>query len=298
MNTNLYTSATLSSETVGSLISAAEVSTPVVFRPTDAWVAPIELSDAQMRAIRLNSVLAEAIKFYIEVRLAARERSLYLKESVAHLIQLQMQEMLKSAIFELCGELAEGVANMASGAVQIYGATRTLSALKAQADKVKPQMQAESDALAEVKAAKNQVAELQKRGVPDAASEMQEAKTRLATAEARHQAKADELQRAWKAGLESHEVKRVEADAQKLHGCAAILKGLGDLLKGTMKYHAVQADAAQKLYDALKRSVEGSQQYAEDFERELKSLIDQSVDTSKTNVDRAYQMAMNLNNRG
>lgn len=251
-----------------------------------------------MRSMKLNSVLAEAIKFYIELRLAARERSLYLKDSVAHLIQLQIEEMFKSAILELCGDLAEGAANLASGIVQTSSAAKTLHALRTQAEKVQPLMQAESGALTKVKAAKQQVAELETKGVSEAGQEMVDAKTALSKAESDYKIKADELQKAWKAGLESPELKLAETEAQSIHGRAAILKGAGELVKGMTKFYAVQADAAQKLYDALKRSVEGSQQYAEDFERELKSLIDQSVDTSKTYVDRAYQMAMNLNNRG
>lgn len=260
--------------------SAAQV-LPVIDSFASTPVGPL-LTPRQQLMADMESLIGVYLQIFVTSRTAAREHNMYLRESVARMVEREADKMMSAALMQLVGGVAQGAMGVASGCVQIGGAMSTLSSVKNGLKKEGPLMQQESDALKTLQAAEERV----KTAKPgdDAA----DAKIKLDQA-------TTSYEQAKKALLEVKEqLKSVDPRTAGWNGAASVLKGTGDTFESGFKYAAAGEDKGRTLLDALKQYLQSSQQSNQDFERDLAEMNRQLLDQLRTITDRSHQLSMSL----
>lgn len=249
-------------------------------------VAPL-LTPRQQRLADLESLIGVFLQIFIASRTAAREHNLYLRESVARMVELEADKMMSAALMQLVGGVIQGSAGMLSGAMQIKGAVGALKSVRNGVKGIEPQMKQEADAL---KALKNAQATYDKAPSPKTQAEQ----SALDAAKLHYDTAKADLSQAWTNLRGSEDYKSIDAIVAKWNGAGSVTKGGGEVIESGFKYAAAGEDKGRSLLDALKLYLQSSQQSNQDFERDLAEMNRQLLEQLRTVTDRSHQLNMNL----
>lgn len=243
------------------------------------------LTPRQKMMADMESLIGVFLQIFITSRTAAREHNMYLRESVACMVELEADKMMTSALLQLVGGVVQGAAGIVSGTLQVRGALGALKTIRDGVKGIEPQMLKESNALKELKAA--EVAHKNSNQSAQAAVDLNTAQTTYGTAKA-------ELEQAWVALRDSPAFKAVDAHVAYWNGVGAATRGSGEVVESAFKYGAASEDKTKMLLDAFKQYLQSSQQSNQDFERDLAEMNRQLLDQLKAFTDRSHQLNMNL----
>lgn len=250
------------------------------------------LTPRQKMMADMESLIGVFLQIFIASRTAAREHNLYLRESIARMVELEAEKMMSAALMQLVGGVIQGSAGIVSGTVQIGGAVSALKSMRDGLKSIEPQMKQESLALKTLNDAKSRLVVAK----PGAATEAAQGKLGAATA-SYDKAKA-ELTQVWDPLKESPGYKElyksIDAHVAYWNGVASVIKGGGEVIESGFKYSAAGADKDRSLLDALKQYLQASQQSNQDFERDLSEMNRQLLEQLRTITDRSHQLNMNL----
>jgi len=250
------------------------------------------LTARQQMMADAESLIGVFLKIFVASRTAARERNLYLRESIARMVELEANAMMAAASAQLIGGMIQGAACIASGGLQMRGAISALKSIRDGMKSIRPQMKQESAALKAVNDAQ--------KGLKGAKTEVQKVEAQAAydKALASHEKAKTELSQAWTSLKESagyqELIKSIDAKIANVNGMSSIVKGSGDMQESLFKYFATGHDKDRSLLDALKLYLQASQQSNQDFERDLAEINRQLLDQLRTVTDRSYQLGMSL----
>lgn len=269
---------------------ARERSAGQVFPAIDSWASSSEgplLTPRQQMLADMESLIGVYLQIFVTSRTAAREHNMYLRESVARMVELEAEKMMSAALMQLVGGVVQGSAGIVSGAMQINGAVGALRSIRKGVKGIEPQMKQESDALKALNDAQAKYDAEPSPKTQAVQSALDAAKANYATAKAN-------LTQAWTDLRSSEDYKAIDALVAKWNGAGSFTKGGGEVLESGFKYAAAGEDKGRTLLDALKQYLQSSQQSNQDFERDLAEMNRQLLEQLRTMTDRSHQLSMAL----
>jgi hypothetical protein len=270
---------------------ARKLSTGQVVPAIDSWasssVGPLLTPRQQMMA-DMESLIGVYLQIFVTSRTAAREHNMYLRESVARMVEMEAEKMMSAALMQLVGGVIQGSAGIVSGAMQINGAVSALRSIRNSVKGIEPQMKQESDALAAFKDAQA------KYDNAASAQEKQAAQSVVDAAKLHYDSAKAELSQAWVDLRASEDYKSIDAIVAKWNGAGSVTRGGGEVIESGFKYAAAGEDKGRTLLDALKQYLQSSQQSNQDFERDLAEMNRQLLEQLRTMTDRSHQLNMAL----
>lgn len=246
------------------------------------------LSTEQALLALFQEVSIQSMKMVGDARLDAREHNRFIRESLAHQAELEVEKMLSSALSQLIGGIAQGGLSVLGGLVQIKSSISALKTLQAKSEPLKPKMDAARNAETAFKKAE---ADLAKAKLPgEDVSSLEEA---VRTAEAAKGAANAELLSAMKAFRNDPDVKMLDTLHTRSQGIATLAKGFGEIVEQVMKSESAKDDAKLHLLKAFTQNLQSTQQSNESFERELVDTLKQALDALKGLFNTVHQTSMN-----
>lgn len=269
-----------------------------LFAPMDSmaskFVGPLLTPRQQMMA-DMESLIGVYLQIFIASRSAAREHNMYLRESIARMVELEADKMMSAALMQLVGGVIQGVTGIVSGAMQIGGAVSALKSMRDGSKSLDPLKDQESSALKALNDAKAQ------HEAAKSAGDAKNIKAKSAALEvetSKYNQARGELSKAWDVLKESSGYKElyksIDAKVAFWNGVSAVTKGGGEVSESVFKYRAAGEDKARSLLDALKQYLQTSQQSNQDFERDLADMNRQLLEQLRTINDRSHQLNMSL----
>jgi len=256
----------------------------------DSWasssVGPL-LTPRQQMLADMESLIGVYLQIFVTSRTAAREHNMYLRESVARMVEMEAEKMMSAALMQLVGGVIQGSAGIASGAMQIGGAVSALRSIRNSVKGIEPQMKREVEALEKLKNAQDTYDQAPSPKTQTEHDALNAAKLDYDTAKA-------DLSQAWTNLRGSEDYKSIDAIVAKWNGAGSVTKGGGEVIESGFKYAAAGEDKGRSLLDALKQYLQSSQQSNQDFERDLSEMNRQLLEQLRTVTDRSHQLNMNL----
>lgn len=246
------------------------------------------LSSEQALLALFQDVSIQCMKMIGDARLDAREHNRFIRESLAHQAELEVEKMLSSALSQLIGGIAQGGLSVVGGLVQIKSSISALKTLQAKSEPLKPKMDAAKSAEAAFKKAE---ADLAKAKLAD--EDVSPLEESVRTAEAANKAANAELLSAMKAFRNDPEVKMLDALHSRSQSTATLARGSGEIIEQVMKSESAKNDAKLHLLKAFTQSLQSTQQSNESFERELVDTLKQALDALKGLFNTVHQTSMN-----
>lgn len=292
MSTNsALTPLTTASAGIAAAAAAPErrASTNGAFSPKDSiasrFASPL-LTPRQQLMADMESLMGVYLQIFVTSRTAAREHNMYLRQSVARMVELEADKMMSAAVLQLVGGVVQGSAGIVSGAMQIKGSADAMKSIRNGMKTIAPQMKKESEALEALNTAQTKY--------NNEPSPTQEVKQALDDAKLNYDTAKAELSQAQHNLRSSEDFKAIDAMVAKWNGFGAVTRGGGEVIESAFKYGAAGEDKNRSLLDALKLYLQSSQQSNQDFERDMAETIRHLQEQLRTVTDRSHQLNTNL----